>query len=107
MGGRIDGSKVVVTSVILIVAALGVGTVYLPFIADKDKIRGMDEDGGLTSAKRREYERALKEMGATSPSQGTERQSGSTENENRSSMASGMRHSNSMWGRLNESAGKK
>jgi hypothetical protein len=57
-----NGSKIVATAVTLTIAALGVGTIYLPFIADKDKLRGLDEDGGVSGAQRREYERALQEM---------------------------------------------
>jgi hypothetical protein len=32
-------------AVALTVSALGVGTIYLPFIADRDKLRGLFEEG--------------------------------------------------------------
>jgi hypothetical protein len=50
-----------------IVAALGVGTIYLPFIADKDRVRGLHEEGDLTPSEKREYEQMLKAMGRELP----------------------------------------
>ena len=45
-----------------IIAFLGVGTFYLPFIADKDRVRGLHEESDLSPRDRREYEQILKEM---------------------------------------------
>jgi hypothetical protein len=55
-----SGSKVVVACVAATLTAVGVGTIYLPFIADRDRIRGLHEESELTPAERREYERALR-----------------------------------------------
>ena len=88
MASSSSGSKVVVAAVSLTVAALGIGTIYLPFFADKDKLRGLDEDGEMSNAQRREYERALQQMDhAARP------------HENRKGMAP---MSNSMWKRMNQ-----
>lgn len=90
MAARNSGSKIVVAAVTLTVAALGVGTVYLPFIADKDRLRGLDEDGEMNPAARREYERALQQM-----------DDASRPHENRKGMAP---MSNSMWKRMHQQA---
>jgi uncharacterized iron-regulated membrane protein len=42
---RTDGRKLVGIAVALTVTALGVGTIYLPFVADRDKLRGLFEEG--------------------------------------------------------------
>jgi hypothetical protein len=39
-----SGSKLVITAVAGTIGFVGVGTIYLPFIADKDKIRGLHEE---------------------------------------------------------------
>ena len=62
MAARNSGSKMVGVAVTLTVAALGVGTVYLPFIADKDRLRGRHEEGEMTPAEQQDYDRAILEM---------------------------------------------
>lgn len=59
-----SGSKIVAAAVALTVGAVGISTLYLPFIADKDKLRGLDEDGGMMESEKREYERAMRQMAA-------------------------------------------
>ena len=44
MHARSSGSKLVATAVVGIVGALGIGTIYLPFVADRDKMRGLHEE---------------------------------------------------------------
>ena len=41
---RSSGSKVVIAAVTATLTAVGIGTIYLPFIADRDKMRGMHEE---------------------------------------------------------------
>jgi hypothetical protein len=41
---RSSGSKLVSIAVAATVGTLGIGTIYLPFIADRDKIRGVHEE---------------------------------------------------------------
>jgi hypothetical protein len=62
MAGRNSGSKMVGAAVGGIIAFLGVGTFYLPFIADKDRVRGLHEESTLSPRDQREYEQMLKEM---------------------------------------------
>ncbi|KAL7566753.1 hypothetical protein ACA910_017801 [Epithemia clementina (nom. ined.)] len=51
---RRSGASVVGVVVAVTLAAVGVGTIYLPFIADRDKLRGLNEDSD------KEYEKMLK-----------------------------------------------
>jgi hypothetical protein len=44
MAARVSGHKVVSAAVAGTVLAVAVGTVYLPFVADRDKMRGMHEE---------------------------------------------------------------
>jgi len=61
--GRSSGSKVVVIAVAGTLGVAGIGTLYLPFIADRDHMRGMDEDGGMDKKARKEMEQYLKAEG--------------------------------------------
>jgi hypothetical protein len=95
MSTRHSGSKVVVAAVVATLTALGIGTVYVPFYADKDKLRGMheDADGGLSARERREYESYLRERHAGSlPPAGAPIPDRS------------MPRGNSMWTRMNQQA---
>lgn len=62
MAGRNSGSKMVAAAVTGIIAFIGVGTFYLPFVADKDRIRGLHEESELSGRDKREYEQMLREM---------------------------------------------
>ena len=111
MAAQSNGSRVVLASVTLIVTALGVGTIYLPFIADKDKIRGLNEESDMSASTRREYERALREMSmaaaANNNNPDVRQQQDELERNNRQTLPNGMKHSNSMWARMNQSTEKK
>jgi hypothetical protein len=87
---QISGSKMVAAAVTLTLTAVGVGTIYLPFFADKDRLRGLSEEGDMRAAEKAEYERALREMGQASPPEDNQRRSVPT--------------SNSMWTRINKQA---
>lgn len=94
-----NGSKMVVAAVTATVAALGFGTVYLPFIADKDRVRGMHEEGEMSARDKREYEKMLREMGHHVDA--NKQQGG------QGGPPSGPpRMSNSMWQRMNDASGK-
>jgi hypothetical protein len=104
MAGRNNGSKVVVIAVAATLTALGIGTVYVPFYADKDKLRGLHEeaDGGLSERERREYEKYLTQIHHQQQQQG-----GSPADEKIQPDRS-MPNGNSMWTRMNQAAaGKK
>jgi len=80
-------SKYVVAAVVVTtVAALGASTVYLPFVADKDRIRGLDEQGELYQSEALEYQKALEQMKREAAQ---EREQQPTSNK-----------SNSMWSRM-------
>lgn len=87
---RNSGSRVVVMAVTGTLAAIGVGTIWLPFIADKDKVRGLHEESELDDRSRREYEAMLRQM----QQQG---EGGAATPETPPQPA---RQSNSMWSRL-------
>jgi hypothetical protein len=91
------GSKLVGVAVAATVTALGVGTIYLPFIADKDRIRGLHEESDLSGGEKREYERAMAQMRSNMPNQ--EETAGQTPQ-------SSSPNSNSMWKRLGDKAGQ-
>ncbi|KAL7553698.1 hypothetical protein ACHAWF_017018 [Thalassiosira exigua] len=42
---RTDGRKLVALAATATIGALGIGTIYLPFMADRDKLRGLNEEG--------------------------------------------------------------
>ena len=44
MAHRVSGNKLVSTAVIGTVSAVCIGAIYVPFIADRDKLRGMHEE---------------------------------------------------------------
>lgn len=99
MSTRMNGSKMVVAAVVATVTALGIGTVYVPFFADKDKLRGMHEDGdgGLSERERREYEKYLAHI--------QEQRSGSSiPHDDRPPPDRGMPKGNNMWSRINQQA---
>ena len=89
MASRNSGSRVVIMAVTGILATIGVGTIYLPFIADRDKVRGLHEEGELDERAKREYEQILRQMNQDTASGGSEQQN-----------TPPPRPSNSMWSRL-------
>jgi CHASE1-domain containing sensor protein len=44
MAARISGNKIVSVAVAGTVAMVGLGAVYVPFFADRDKLRGLHEE---------------------------------------------------------------
>ncbi len=59
---RTDGRKLVALAGTAIVGALGIGTIYLPFMADRDKLRGLFEEGeeSIPEGARREIQAIIK-----------------------------------------------
>lgn len=58
--GRTDGKKIVAIAVAGITAAVGFGQIYLPFIADKDKLRGLFEEEDMPQQAKQEMEIMMK-----------------------------------------------
>lgn len=85
---RFSGSVAVGIAVTAIVTTIGVGSIWAPFYADRDKLRGLHEEDGLNSQERREYEEFMKQI----QSRKDEGVSGG---------------GNSMWSRMNEQEGRK
>lgn len=73
------------------VGALGVGAIYLPFFADRDRIRGLHEESDLTQAEVEEYERAVQQMKMLQQRAGTANWEGGGETK-----------SNNMWKRMDQ-----
>lgn len=59
---RTDGRKLVALAATATVAAISIGTIYLPFMADRDKLRGMFEEGeeAMPEGARREIQKIMK-----------------------------------------------
>jgi hypothetical protein len=92
MAARNSGAKVVGIAVAATIGFVGVGTLYLPFYADKDRLRGLHEEGDLTDSERREYEEYVMKMAQA------QQEAGKQPNE-----TSGLgRTQNSMWKRMHE-----
>ena len=47
---RSSGNKLVAMAVAGTVTAVGIGTIYLPFVADRDKMRGLHEEEAAPTA---------------------------------------------------------
>jgi hypothetical protein len=88
MAARNSGSKIVVVAVAAMVTFVGVGAIYAPYFADRDKLRGLHEesDAGLSEKEKREFERFMSEVRERQTTTGT------------------ANSGNSMWNRMNQSA---
>ena len=52
MAHKADGRRVVAAAVTGITAMIGVSVIWLPFMSDRDKLRGMAEDENMTEEER-------------------------------------------------------
>jgi hypothetical protein len=97
--GGTNGSKVVLIAVTATLAALGVGTVYVPFFMDRDKLRGMheDADGNLSEKERREYAMLLSQLHEQQMNPGGNR---SNVEQEHNIPPEPIRKDNSMWSRM-------
>ncbi len=57
---RTDGRKIVAFAFGATTLAIGVGQIYLPYIADRDKLRGLFEEEDMPLQARREMEMMMK-----------------------------------------------
>ena len=81
------------------VLAVGMGAIYLPFIADKDRLRGLNEESDMTPSDKREYEKLLREMKGS----GTGMRQLSQQQEQGQEVPQRRKpFSNSMWKRMDE-----
>ena len=56
---RTDGRKGVAVATAGIAAIIGFAQIYLPYWADRDKIRGLSEEEDMPAAAKREMQRAM------------------------------------------------
>lgn len=59
---QMDGRKVVMIATTLTLSAVGIAQIYLPFYADRDKIRGMSEEEDMPTEAKRQMELQRKMM---------------------------------------------
>lgn len=102
---HVSGTKLVLLAVTATLTALGVATLYLPFYADRDKLRGMHEeaDANLSEKERREIAMLMAQMHE-------EQNRGSLNTpppEDSSRFAERVRKDNSMWSRMKQSSADK
>jgi hypothetical protein len=61
---RLDGRKLVAGVTAVTVAAVALGEIYLPYIADRDKVRGMFEEAEAPENVRKEMQEYMKQQQA-------------------------------------------
>ena len=62
---RTDGKKIVGLAFAGIAGAIGIGQIYLPYIADRDKLRGLFEEEDMPAQAKREMDMIMRaEMAA-------------------------------------------
>lgn len=66
MAQRQSGKQLVALAVMATISAIGIGTIYLPFMADRDKLRGLFEEGegAIPEGARREIRDIMKREAA-------------------------------------------
>jgi len=73
---RTDGRKIVGIAFAGIAGAIGIGQIYLPYIADKDKLRGLFEEEDMPNEAKREMDMIMRaEMAASEARQQSRSQS--------------------------------
>lgn len=97
MAARKSGSAMVTMAVTATLATLGFTAIYLPFVADRDKVRGLHEESDVDPKARREYEEMIRQHNLQQQTQQQQQQ-----------VSSNIPTSNSMWARMNRrvSSGK-
>ena len=61
---KIDGRKLVAVAATATVAAVGFAQIYLPFMADRDKLRGLNEEEYMPPQAKKEMEAMMSKMKA-------------------------------------------
>mmetsp|Transcript_12185 Transcript_12185/g.18414 ORF Transcript_12185/g.18414 Transcript_12185/m.18414 type:complete len:96 (+) Transcript_12185:71-358(+) len=57
---RTSGRKIVSFAFAGIVGAIGLGQIYLPYIADRDKLRGLFEEGDMPAQAKQEMDMIMR-----------------------------------------------
>jgi len=93
-----NGRKIVGVAMAAIAGTLGIGVIYLPFIADRDKLRGLFEEEEMPQEARKEIEIIMKAEQAAQQAQ-----RGSGGNSGNGDGTSG-RKAGSMWQNIKRSS---
>ena len=64
---KVDGRKIVAVATVGTLAAVSLGQIYLPFVADRDKVRGLSEEDEVPEGARKEMEALFQHTGGTFP----------------------------------------
>lgn len=64
---KVDGRKIVAVATAGTITAVAFGQIYLPFIADRDKVRGLSEEDEVPEGARKEMEELFKSSDGTFP----------------------------------------
>jgi hypothetical protein len=59
---RADGRKLVAAAVTATVAVIGFAQIYLPFMADRDRLRGLNEEEHMSPQAKREIDMLMRKM---------------------------------------------
>jgi hypothetical protein len=59
---RVDGKKIVAVATVATLSMVGFAQIYLPFWADRDKIRGMAEEEDMPAAAKREMQKVMRQQ---------------------------------------------
>jgi hypothetical protein len=104
-----NGSKLVIIAVTSTLAAVGIGTIYLPFFVDRDKLRGMheDADGNLSEKERKEYAMLLSQLQEQQMTGRRGNMQQDSEHNGNPSDSFPVRKENSMWARMKASSSEK
>lgn len=63
MSARNSGKRAVIVAVSATVTAVGIGTIWAPFYADRDKLRGLHEEAdGMSERERAQYQAYLQQI---------------------------------------------
>jgi hypothetical protein len=100
MAARKSGTAMVTMAVTATVATLGFTAIYLPFVADRDKVRGLHEESDVDPRARREYEEMIRQHNL-------QQQAQQASPPPPPQPAANIPTSNSMWARMNRRASVK
>ena len=99
MAARKSGTTMASVAVTAIVATLGFTAFYLPFMANRDKVRGLNEEADPDPAARREYEEMVRQYQREQQQQQAQQEQQQAQAQANNNIPPST--SNSMWARMN------
>lgn len=97
---RTDGRKIVALAFGATTLAIGIGQIYLPYIADRDKIRGLFEEDDMPVQAKREMEIAKKQHQQQQQLQQQKMQQQEVNQQQQQQQQEGKKSAGSMWSNL-------